>query len=221
MSLPVCSSFPFMGAHVIDVSDEDILFERRTSTKRFLLFTATDVQPENPIGFWGCQVDVTGDAVGILVRLDQTSAPNGWEAYELLLVVLEMARAEARRRPDVIAIEVATHVKAAAAAARKRFAAADKRIEFDDSDGGLYALGTEPGNGDLWLNPAPEDEFSEGISAEAILIILDEMMKEATRRLPPNALIGEIKRHVRLALAAEVKRVTALRAAKCPTVSEG
>ena len=199
---------------MIDVREADVLIERFTSTERFLLFTATDVPAGSTLPYWGVTIHVGSDAVGILVRLDQKTAQGGWTAYQLLLAVLDMTRRENKNRPGVITVEVERHVAAAASALAMRSGEpADEVIELDDSDGGLYALGTEPDSGDLWLCPDPEDPSAEGISAEQLLIVVDQMVGDATRLLPPSPLIGECRRHVRLALEAEVRRVTALRAA--------
>jgi hypothetical protein len=52
-----------------------------------------------------------------------------------------------------------------------------------------------------------------GVTAEQLLIIVDQLLTDAIKVLPPTPLLVEGSRHVRLALDAEANRVTALRAA--------
>jgi hypothetical protein len=207
---------------MIDVSDEDIVFERRTSTKRFMLFTSTDRPADCPLPYWGVMLDTCGDAVGILVRLDREAAPNGWTAHELLLVTLEMTRRAGGMTAHGAIGDVERHVTSAVGALETLPGGRDQvPVEFDDSDGGLYALGTEADNGDLWLCPDPGDPSGEGISVEQLLIIVDQMMTDAARVLPACAARKECARHVRLALDAEAARVTSILAAGAMPVRGG
>ena len=212
---------PAMEVILIDIADEDVVLDRRTSSKRFMLFTATDLPARSSLPFWGVMIDVGGDAVGILARLDRQTAPNGWTAHALLLAALEMAR-RVTPAANATPADVESHIGAAIGALQTLPDGRDQEpIEFDDSDGGLYALGTDADDGDLWLCADPADPLGEGISLEQVLIVIDQMMIDAAPIVGADTAWQECAQHTRLALIGETARVRSILAAGPVPVAGG
>jgi hypothetical protein len=213
----------FFGVFVmISIEDEDIVHELRTSGGRFILCSSTDLPAESIIGFYGACVHVGGDAVGILAKLNADSAPNGWTAFDLLLIALKLNLRESEKRPSDEGAEVERHLRGALAVEGKRVHRTVDldEVSFDDSDGYLYAFAGR-GDGDLWLLEYPEDPDGEGISGEQLILIAQRIMLDAIGMAPPNAFFRACEPQIAQALDAEVRRVNALRAAAPAAVSGG
>lgn len=203
---------------MIDVSDDDIVVQRRASDGRFLLFTSTDLPESCPIPWWGAVIDTGGDGHGMLVRLDERSGPEGWTALDLLAVVHARALAEDARRPGVLAGEVARHAAAAIAVETERSGAAwPSAVAFrQDGRASPYAWTVAAlGPFELPLCPDPES-IDEGVTPEQLLIVLDQLLTDAGRAFPRQRRLGDCRRHVAAALVAEIGRVAAVRRAGDP-----
>jgi len=215
---------------LIDVSDEDVVFAEKTAGGRFLLYCSTDKPAGYPIDFYSVMVDFGGDALAITVRLDTDSGPDGcWGAFDLLQVILKLNLREGLKRPSAEAGEVEQHVRAALDIEGKRIGRTVDldRVEFEEDDEGLgylYAVAPDPRDESLWLLDNPSDPNGEGISGEQILLIVSRIFRSASRLLPPGPAshaIGQVKREVRKALEAEVRRVKSLPASSSDHGSMG
>ena len=192
---------------MIDINEADVVITRRTSTGRTVLFTSTDVQPGWPLRWWGVIADTGGDGFGLLVRRDEGAAPEGWTARQLLAVARARMAAENRRHSSPAT---------AAAIAHLDLAGAGRRVARDDPV--TFEPGGEPspypwtvarcGEFHLPLCPDPEG-LEEGITPEQLLIILDQLLHDATGAFPHARELWARRRHVAAALAAEVRRLAA------------
>ena len=113
---------------MIDVNESDIVITRRTSTGRAVLFTSTDVQPDWPLRWWGAIADTGGDGFGLLVRLDEDAAPEGWTARQLLAVARARTAGENQRRPSPATAAAIAHLDVAGAG---RQVARDDPVTFE------------------------------------------------------------------------------------------
>lgn len=193
---------------MIDIDDGDIVLVRSTSAGRFLLFTSTDVQSGWPLPWWGVVLDTGGDGVGILVRLDETAAPHGWTARQLIAVALASANASAGHIPDPSAADVAWHVAAAAISA-------GNPLGDELTDLVTFVPGPDPAARG-WLVARCGDTSlplvagwagsDEGITPEQLLILVDQLLCDAAKIRPREIWIWPTRRHIRAALAAEMRR---------------
>lgn len=196
---------------MIDINEADIVVTRHTTGGRAVLFTSTDVQPGWPIRWWGVVADTGGDGFGLLVRLDANAAPEGWTVRQLLAVARARTAAEWHRRPSVATT---------AAVARLDDAIADYRDlagRLARDDPVTFAQGSEPSPypwtvaryGDFHLPLCPDPEgLEEGITPEQLLIVLDQLLRDATEAYPHARGLWTCRRHVAAALAAEVGRAS-------------
>ena len=201
---------------MIPVRDEDIVVSRRTGDGRFVLFTSTDVQPGWPLPWWGVVADTGGDGFGLLVRLDDAAAPTGWTGRQLLHVVRHRLAEEAGRGQGGPAAASVEALDLAAACRWERAgpgAKGDAGVTFRPGAGPTaYAWTTAAcGPFELPLCPDPAGR-EEGVTPEQLLIILDQLLHDAARALPHMRDLWAARRHVAAALAAEVRRLEAIRA---------
>jgi hypothetical protein len=201
---------------VIDVNEADIVATRRTSGGRFVLFTSTDVRPGWPIRWWGAVADTGGDGLGLLVRVDELAAPEGWTARQLLMVALERTAAECERRPSATGCAAFAHLDLALSLCRGRGGreARDDPVSFErGGEASPYAWTVARCGGHaLALCPDPMGK-GEGVTPEQVLIILDQLLGDAVRSTVADRQLWACRRHVASALAAEVRRVEKARAA--------
>lgn len=201
---------------MIPVRDRDVVVARTTTDGRFLLFTSTDVQPGWTLPWWGVVVDISGDAFGLLARLDEDAAPSGWTARQLLLIARKQLAAEAERcataitRDAVAALDRAADCRwemtspAASAGASIEFLAGAEASPY-------HWTAAVCGEFELRLCPDPQSR-GEGITPEQLLIVIDQLLRDAARARPHVRGVWEAGRHVTAALAAEVRRLEAVRA---------
>jgi hypothetical protein len=201
---------------VIAVRDEDVVLTRHTADGRFLLFTSTDVRTEWFLPWWGVVVDTGADGYGMLVRLDEHAAPAGWTAQQLLLVARRRLAAECERLPSPEVRDAVAALDRAASVMTERISAPS-----DGNWGVAFRQGGTPSpypwcvaghsGFDIPLCPDPESR-DEGVSPEQLLVALDQLLHDAARALPYRADVWQARGHVTAALAAEVRRLSAIRA---------
>jgi hypothetical protein len=196
---------------MIDVNESDIVIARRTSRGRTVLFTSTDVLPDWPIRWWGVIADTGGDGFGLLVRLHTSAAPEGWTARQLLAVAQARMAAENQRRPSAASVAAIAHLDLASTRCRH----SARRLARDDPV--AFELGGEPSPypwtvarcGEFHLPLCPDAAgLEEGITPEQLLIILDQLLHDATRAFPQARDVWACRRHIATALAAEVRRAS-------------
>ncbi len=201
---------------MIPVRDGDVVVSRATSDGRFVLFTSTDVMPGWPLPWWGVVADTGGDGFGLLVRLDEDSAPAGWTARQLLLVVRSRLASEAARHALVITGDAVAALDRAAACRweiEPPGTAADAALAFitvDDASPYPWTVAICQEFA-LALCSDPESR-GEGVTPEQLLIVLDQLLRDAARARPHVRAVWEAGRHIAAALAAEVRRLGAVRA---------
>lgn len=204
---------------MIDVNEADIVATRRTSGGRFLLFTSTDVQPGWPVRWWGAVADTGGDGLGLLVRVDELAAPEGWTARQLLMVALERMGAECERSASGACCAAFAHLELALSLCRGRGEreARDDPVSFEPGgDASPYAWTVARCGGHaLALCPDPEGK-GEGVTPEQLLIILDQLLGDAVKAMVADRQLWACRRHVASALAAEVRRAEEARAEPGP-----
>lgn len=200
---------------MLDVNNAAVLIDRRTFGRpgRFVLFTATDVQPSWPIPWWGVIADTGGDGHGLLVRLDAGVAPAGWTARQLLTVVTARMAEEDQRRPTEATHAALVHLGYAAVALRRPAHQDDEPVTFEPGSEPSPYVWTVARCGEFHLPLCPDPEgMDEGITPEQLLIILDQLMLSATQ-CRVRSLVRDYwvcRRHVAAALAAEVRRCASL-----------
>jgi hypothetical protein len=172
---------------MIAVRDEDIMVARRTSDGRFVLFTTTDVKPEWTLRRWGAVGDTGADGHGILARADALAAPSGWTTRQLMLV--------ARRRL------VAKGELCPLPATRDAVTALDQAL----------ACRWERGRPRARAACRCPDPGGKGVTAEQLLIVLDQLTHDAARAIPYLPALWHCRRHVKAALSAEARRLAAVR----------
>jgi hypothetical protein len=194
---------------MIDISPTDIVLTRQATNGRFVIFTRTDVRPTWPLRWWGVVADTGGDAFGLLVRLNGLAAPEGWTARQLLAVARARAAAEYERSataPAVAALECLD--KAVAAIGKPAWPTeADAPVEFERGDPQSPYAWTVARCGAFWLPLCPDPlGTGDGIAPEQVLIVLDQLLLNATRAFPHSRALWTTRRQVAGALAAEVRR---------------
>ena len=199
---------------MIDINPDDILLERRSSAGRFVLFTTTDRLMTCQLPFWGVMLDIGGDGHGILVRLDETDAFEGWTALDLLLVALARAQVEQRRWPNRTVVDQVQQLNQAIRAERRRLgeAAAGRGPSFRSGSAPSSYPWTVAEKSDRTLPLCSDPQgLEEGIAPEQLLIVIDQMLTDATTIDANDACLRACQRHVANALAAEVRRLADLR----------
>ena len=200
---------------MIAVRDEDIVLTRRTGDGRFLLFTSTDVKPEWTLRWWGTLLDTSADAHGILVRVDELAAPSGWSGRQLLHVVRRRLAAEGERCPLPATREAVAALDQALACRWERGAISGAQctpVSFRPGGVGSpypWTVASQEGV-DLPLCCDPES-MEEGVTPEQILIVLDQLLNDAARAIPYLPGLWQCRGHVAAALAAEARRLAAVR----------
>jgi hypothetical protein len=188
---------------MILVRNEDLVAERRTGDGRFVLFSSAGFQPHWPLRWWCAVCDTGADGFGLLVRLDESAAPAGWTAQQLLEVARRRLAAEGERLPML--------------ATRQAVEALDKA---------LVTMGRISAPSD---NPAPLSFRSRGaaspypwtlagqggfdLAPEQVLIVLDQLLHDAAAapgRYAPA--LWQARGCVAAALSAEARRLAAVRA---------
>ena len=193
---------------MIDIRPEDVVVERRTHDGRFVIFTNTDLPHRSPIPWWGVTFDTGEDGHGILVRLDETYGPAGWTAFDLLEVATSHMQAEQRRQPRAVTAEAWGHLCLAAAFDLERTGSSGAcDVTYEVGADGPYPW-TVAG---LWgsmlpLCPDPAGR-APGVTVEAILVVLDQLFRDAAAWRPRDTRIRNARQHVGRALAAETQRV--------------
>ena len=200
---------------MIDIRNEDVILTRTAADGRFVLFTKTDVQPEWTLPWWCAVADTGADAFGVLARIDTGAAPEGWLARDLLLVVRNRCQLESNRRPTLHASET---VRALDAALSCRW----ERSTAPASTGGSLTFtprsvpspypwtAARCGEFSLPLCPDPACR-EEGITPEQLLIVIDQIFKDASNAMPRSVPLMRARGCVRAALITETKRLAAVR----------
>ncbi len=200
---------------MIDIDKKDIIATRRTSDGRFVIFTGTDVRPSWPLRWWGAVADTGGDGFGLLARLDGLSAPDGWTARQLLAVAQARMAAEGERHPSTAAAEAVAHLELAAAAFREPTGqmAPDAPVVFEPGDEASPYGWTVARCGAFRLQLCPDPEGQgEGVTPQQVLIVLDQLLHDGARAFSFARGLWVCRSHVAAALAAEVRRLEAVRA---------
>ncbi len=152
----------------------------------------------------------------MLVRLDERAAPTGWTALQLLLVVRHRLAAEGERQPSQAAGDAVAALDRAAAVMLERISATSSAtVDVAFHPGGIpspypWCVASQ-GEFDLALCPDPESQ-DEGVTPEQLLLVLDQLLHDAARALPYRVDLWQAHGHVAIALAAEVRRLAAVRA---------
>lgn len=201
---------------MIDISDSEIVVERRDGSGRFALFTNTDLPAGCPLPWWSVMLDHGGDASAILVRLDEASGPVGaWTAHDLTRALLARQTAESFRRPSPLTTDMVRHLEATLAALT------DRRPSDEETPLSLHS-GWEP-------SPYPwtivqrddtEDRIDfcpdpagrgEGIGMELLLIVLDQLLHDSLLAHPDDVFLVRASVHIQRALSTEARRAGFLR----------
>ncbi|MEI7606228.1 MAG: hypothetical protein WCJ64_02470 [Rhodospirillaceae bacterium] len=201
---------------MIDIPDDSIVRERRTSGGRFALFCTTDLPRDCALPWWGVTLDVNGDGVGILVRVDESVGETGWTLAALLALAVARGRAEAAVGRSRLTAEIVQHlVRALELETERRAGLAEA--------GPLAFEGLEAGEGWPWLSAEFADEggvefcasltgdADEGVNLELLLTLIDQLVADAAIAMPGAGQLGGIGLLVRRALDTVVRRDTYLR----------
>lgn len=193
---------------MIDISDDEIVVERRTEKGRFVLFCETDLPNDSLIPWWSVVMDIGGDGAAILVRLDERQADQGFTAVALIRIALVIGEADNERRPSVLAGECLRHLRKALEAElqRREGLAEAETLHLDrESSHGFAWVHAEYGDGGMTLSADPSGN-EEGVTLEQLLIVLDQLYLDASRRLPGDGRLAEAGVHVGQALRLEGRR---------------
>ena len=197
---------------MIDVSDEDVRVERRTSGQRFALFCDTDLPTGSVIPWHSVMLDYGGDAYATLVRLDEARGPAGWTLLALLTTASERCRAEvAILRHSPLTKEAARQLGAALSLERERRGGVPEVCEvlFDpaDPDSGWRWLTASFDDEVIELSPDVRGDDAEGLTLELLLLVADELVSDAAAALPSeSAVLGAVGVHVARALSSVSRR---------------
>ena len=201
---------------MIDVSEDDIIHERRTSGGRFALFCKTDLPAGYLLDWWSVMADLGGDAEAFLVRLDETTGDQGWTLLSLLNLALARCLAEAKVNKSSLTKEAARHLGKAVDLERER------RGDLAES-GELILDALDPTEAWPWLAAEFGEEgvisFTEwreggddyGHTLEMIVLVADQLVKEAGRALPDQGQFGGMAVCVTRALEVIARRDRHLR----------
>jgi hypothetical protein len=200
---------------MIDIRKEDVILTRTATDGRFVIFTRTDVRPEWTLPWWCAMADTGSDGYGFLTRIDEAAAPAGWLARDLLQIIRARCALESRRRPHLATSEALRALDTALSCRWERGATPGKTgATLAYAPGGVpspYAwTSARFGEFDLRLCPDPESR-EEGITPEQLLIVLDQLFKDASNALPYSRPLMQARGCVRAALISETKRLAAVR----------
>jgi hypothetical protein len=206
---------------MIDVSDDDIVLERRTGGGRFVLFCDTDLPDGCPLPWWSAMIDIGGDAYAVLVRLDETYGDDGFTLLSLLRLSAaridsEIKRGEIARKASPSLLDIRRHVQSALdgeIARRGGMAEADE-VFFDPVDdaveaGGLPWLTAEFCGEALTFAPTAAGD-DEGATLEQVLLIAHQLAHDAAVGLDERRL-HRIAAALELAVKTEADRAQTLR----------
>ncbi len=201
---------------MIDVSDEDVIVERRTSGDRFALFCKTDLPAGYLLDWWSVMADLGGDAEAFLVRLDETTGDQGWTLLSLLNLAAARCLAEGKVNRSSLTKEAARHLeKAVALEIERRGGLAEVgELVFDllDPTEEWPWLAAEFGDeGTICFTASLTGEEGDGHTLELILLVIDQLVKDAGRALPEQGQFGGMAIHVSRALEAIARRDRHLR----------
>lgn len=202
---------------MIDIPEEHIVHNLRMADRRFALLTDIDLPAGALIPWWGAVLDHGDDAFGILVRLDERYAPDGWTALDLLDVAYARAQAEAARRPAPLVDTVVHQIGEARKleAIRRRGLARAALPAFKPGEGASSYPWTVAsiGGHELALCPDPVG-LDHGVTPEQLLAVLDQLCADARDALPQERALRLISAAVGRALDAEARRAAFLRRAE-------
>ena len=201
---------------MIDVSDESIVVDRRTSGGRFVLFCSTDLPHNYLLPWWSAMIDFGGDAAAILVRLDESTGAVGWTLQALLKVAVARAKSEAAVKRSTLTDQAIRHLELALGLENQRRAGLPEasELEFDP---------IEPEEVWSWLAITFADENciefcpdltgddSEGINLETLVLLLDQLIKDSGIAFPDQGQFGGMGLYVEKALDLVSKRDRGLR----------
>ena len=200
---------------MIDLNDEDIVYQRYTTGKRFALFCSTDLLPDDQLPWWSVVLDIGGDGAASLVRLDESAGPEGWTLLALLTTAIERARAEEAVRRSVLLGEAIRHLDAAVAVERTR---RGDLPEFDrvtlrpaGMDVGWPWLVAEFGDETLEFAANLTGDDIDGVPLELVVLVIEQLVADAAKVLPGQGCLGTMAVHVSIALQAVAQRDQHLR----------
>ena len=201
---------------MIDVSDDDIVAKRRTSGGRFALFCSTDLPRDCPIAWWSAMLDLGGDAAATLIRLDEKSGGEGWTLLALLRLAAARLEVEAGVKRSSLTRDAAHHIDRAVELEKQRRGdlTEDGELVFDILEpGGEWPwLAAEFGDeGTVDLCPSLTGDEDEGVNLELILLVVDQLVKDAGAALSDQGPFGGMAVHVAKALDAIARRDRGLR----------
>jgi hypothetical protein len=198
---------------LIDLDPREVIATRHASDGRFVIFSSAGVTVGWPLPFWGVVADTGADGHGLLVRLDAMVACDGWTVPQLLTVAHARLAAEQAR--------FAAGSTEAALACLERALVVYADVPAFSSPAVTFGPG-DPASPYPWtvarcgpfalpLCPDPESR-GEGVTPEQLLIILDQMLLEWSRKAPYLRRVWTMRKAVKYALVAEAARVQAARA---------
>ena len=158
--------------------------------------------------------DTGGDGFGIPVRLDAAAAPAGWTARQVLAVTRARMTVENERQPRAITAAAIASLDLVAAGGWDRAgrSARDDPVTFAaGGEASPYAWTVARcGPFHLPLCPDPASR-GEGVTPEQLLIILDQLLRDASLAFPHSRPLWAGRSHVAAALKAEARRAAAIR----------
>ena len=200
---------------MIDVSNEDVIVERRTSGDRFALFCKTDLPKNGPLSWWSVMADLGGDAEAFLVRIDESTGDEGWTLLCLLRLAVARCRAEAKVSRSSLTREAVGHLEKAATLELDRRGGLTEASELTfnllDPTEEWPWLAAECDEGALSFTASLEGGDDEGLTLELLLLVLDQLVKDAGRALPEHGQFGGMEHHLSKALDAIARRDRGLR----------
>jgi hypothetical protein len=198
---------------LIDLDPREVIATRRASDGRFVIFSSAGVTVGWPLPFWGVVADTGADGHGLLVRLDAMVACDGWTVPQLLTVVHARLGAEQGRFAAGSTEAAIAYLDRALAEYTDVPAASSPAVTFEPGDPTSPYPWTVARCGPFALPLcADPDSRGEGITPEQLLIILDQMLLEWSRKAPYIRRVWVVRKAVKYALVAEVARVLAARA---------
>ena len=201
---------------MIDICDDQIVHERRTSGGRFVLFCSTDLPRGCQLPWWSAMLDTNGDAFAILVRLDEASGEQGWTLYSLLSLTAARTEIEATVKRSTLTRDAARHIGMAVKLELDRRGglhdAGEMVLDTLDPDSPWPWLEAESGDeGTVGFCPSLTGDDDEGVNLELLLTVVDQLVTDAGKAFPDQGQLGGIAIHVGKALDAIARRDCHLR----------
>ena len=201
---------------MIDVNEEEIILERRTSGGRFALFCKTDLPAGYLLDWWSVMADLGGDAEAFLVRLDESAGKQGWTLLSLLNLAAARCVAEATVSRSSLTREAGRHLEKAVALEVERrggLGEAGELIleELDPTESWPWLAAEFGEEGLISFTECLEGGEDYGFTLETILVVLDQLVKDAGRALPEQGQFGGMAVCVTRALEAIARRDRHLR----------